>query len=87
MKMANEFDTYPMPADGWVCFHCGERFRTEGTARYHFGEKPGDASACIKARIERLQLVVLAAESLDIPRLRIALGNLQIGDRRREGMP
>ena len=29
-----------MPIDGWVCFHCGERFRTEGAARDHFGETP-----------------------------------------------
>ena len=32
-------------------------------------------------RTERLRLVVIAAESLDIGRLRVALANLQKGDR------
>jgi hypothetical protein len=34
-------ETYPAPPDGWVCFHCGERFRSQYGARLHFG--PGDA--------------------------------------------
>ena len=33
-------DTYEMPVDGWVCFHCGVRFKKPGEAREHFGEKP-----------------------------------------------
>ena len=40
-------DTYPMPADGWVCFHCGERFTTVGTAEDHFGARPRDMAACL----------------------------------------
>lgn len=47
-------DTYPQPADGWVCFHCGERFKTFGGAEDHFGARPGDGLACkIKAGDER----------------------------------
>lgn len=30
--------TYTPPAHGWTCFHCGETFKTPGTARLHFGE-------------------------------------------------
>ena len=39
-------DTYPMPADGWVCFHCGERFTTPNAARDHFGHYPTPTPAC-----------------------------------------
>lgn len=47
-------DTYPMPPDGWVCFHCGERFTTPGTAEDHFGKSPDDTAACkIKVGEER----------------------------------
>lgn len=40
-------ETYPMPADGWVCFHCGERFTTPGSAEDHFGARPTDMAACL----------------------------------------
>ena len=40
-------DTYPIPEGGWVCFHCGERFTTEGTAEDHFGARPTDMAACL----------------------------------------
>ena len=47
-------NTYSMPLDGWVCFHCGERFTTVGAASDHFGERPGDGLACrIKVGDER----------------------------------
>ena len=49
-----EPDTYPMPPDGWVCFHCGERFTTPGSAQDHFGDRPEDTAACrIKVGEER----------------------------------
>lgn len=40
-------DTYPMPKDGWVCFHCGERFTTPGGARDHFGAAPDAVPGCM----------------------------------------
>ena len=40
-------ETYPMPKDGWVCWHCGERFMTPGRARDHFGERPNEIPGCI----------------------------------------
>ena len=47
-------DTYQQPSDGWVCFHCGERFTTPGAASDHFGARPGNKLACkIKAGDER----------------------------------
>lgn len=39
-------DTYPAPPDGWICFHCGERFRSVNAARDHFGERPSHVPAC-----------------------------------------
>lgn len=39
-------DTYPMPAHGWTCFHCGETFRTAGLAREHFGATPDEEPSC-----------------------------------------
>ena len=45
---------YEMPPDGWVCFHCGERFTTVGAAEDHFGERPTDMAGCrIKIGEER----------------------------------
>lgn len=47
-------DTYPMPKDGWTCFHCGERFRTPGAAQDHFGKTQESTAACqIKTGDER----------------------------------
>ena len=40
-------ETYWMPADGWVCFHCGERFKTSGGAEIHFGRRPSSTAGCL----------------------------------------
>ena len=40
-------ETYQMPPDGWVCFHCGERFTTPGGAQVHFGARPEDQAGCL----------------------------------------
>ena len=45
-------DTYPMPEDGWVCFHCGERYTTPGAARQHFGDSPTARPACSITAVE-----------------------------------
>jgi hypothetical protein len=52
-------DTYPAPAHGWTCFHCGEHFpstlKGERDARLHFGETPAHDPACqIDVRAYRL---------------------------------
>ena len=44
--MTDSQDTYPAPADGWVCFHCGVRLWTPVAAREHFGERPTARPAC-----------------------------------------
>lgn len=45
-------DTYPMPAHGWTCFHCGETFTTPGSAREHFGATPSaEPGCCIKVQL------------------------------------
>ena len=62
--------TYPMPKNGWVCFHCGERFTTFGGAQDHFGAHPSDMAAClIKVGEERglvMELRRLQAEVREI---------------------
>lgn len=40
-------DTYQKPAHGWTCFHCGETFTTEGSARDHFGATPTAQPGCV----------------------------------------
>ena len=45
-------ETYDMPADGWVCFHCGERFTTPNKARDHFGERPRARAVCVMTAAE-----------------------------------
>lgn len=40
-------DTYPAPAHGWTCFHCGETFMSIGNAREHFGAKPDAVPGCM----------------------------------------
>lgn len=44
-----EEETYPMPADGWLCFHCGQRFTTIRGARLHFGPTPDRVARCLEA--------------------------------------
>lgn len=45
-------DTYVPPEDGWVCFHCGEHFPTEETARAHFGATPNSIAGCVLTKRE-----------------------------------
>ena len=60
-------DTYPMPKGGWVCYHCGEHFRTKGSARDHFGGDPGATAACqIKAGDERGLVMALRKAEGDV---------------------
>lgn len=56
-------DTYSAPPDGWVCFHCGERFTTFGAASDHFGERPDDGVACRIRDGEELGLVMALRRS------------------------
>ena len=64
-------DTYPMPADGWVCFHCGERFTTVGAAEVHFGARPTDMAAClIKVGEERGLVMELRRVQAELRELR-----------------
>lgn len=47
-------DHYPQPEHGWTCFHCGDTFKTYGSARDHFGFDPSSDPACrIKVGAER----------------------------------
>jgi hypothetical protein len=53
-------DTYPMPAHGWTCFHCGETFKTPGGAQNHFGGNVNGLAGCqIKVGEERGLLMAL----------------------------
>ena len=48
-----------MPRDGWVCFHCGERFTTYGAAEDHFGKTPEAKVGCLINTEERGLLMSL----------------------------
>ena len=64
-------DSYPMPKDGWVCFHCGERFTTVGGAEDHFGSRPADMAACrIKIGEERGLVMELRSVQAELRRLK-----------------
>ena len=65
-------DTYPMPEDGWVCFHCGERFRKIGTAQDHFGSRPWAKAACTMTAAE---FVSHSVPILSSKFFRLALGS------------
>jgi hypothetical protein len=69
-------DTYPMPAHGWTCFHCGETFTTPGGARAHFGFDPSQDPACrIKLGAERGLLGALRKAEADAADAWAAIGN------------
>lgn len=40
-------DTYTPPPHGWTCFHCGDTFTDERSARTHFGPTPQSEPGCI----------------------------------------
>jgi hypothetical protein len=40
--------TYRKPKEGWICFHCGERFLTYDEAKAHFGETPDALTRCVE---------------------------------------
>lgn len=72
--------TYPMPKDGWVCFHCGERFTTPGSAKDHFGATPNVKPGClIKIQLgdERGLLMELRKVEQENARLRAELAELK----------
>lgn len=46
-------DSYLSPEQGWVCFHCGVRFLSQGAARSHFGDTPNDVRELRKQLIKR----------------------------------
>lgn len=45
-NITTEMDTYPSPAHGWTCFHCGETFMHQNAARLHFGASIYDDPKC-----------------------------------------
>lgn len=69
-------ETYPMPLHGWTCFHCGETFKTPGSARNHFGFDPSYDPACrIKVGAERGLVMALRKAEQEIEELRHLLHN------------
>lgn len=53
--------SYPTPEGGWQCFHCGEWFKSEASARSHFGKGPHDFSA-LAQRYEKAMEAVRKSE-------------------------
>ena len=50
-RLAATDETYPIPAHGWTCFHCGETFLQAGAARDHFGATPQNTAGCLIDRV------------------------------------
>jgi hypothetical protein len=50
--------TYQKPEEGWVCFHCGERFIDYFVAKEHFGEGPDS----LRSQIKRLKALLCEAD-------------------------
>ena len=57
-------ETYRMPPDGWVCYHCGERFTTVGGAQVHFGRRPSSTAGCM-IKIEEERGLLMEARRLE----------------------
>lgn len=65
-------DTYDPPAQGWTCFHCGERFTKVATARDHFGATPDRAPGCtlkVDLGAERGLLMALRKSEAELAQL------------------
>ena len=78
-------DTYPMPAHGWTCFHCGETFTTPGSARDHFGCEPCADPACrIKVGEERGLVMALRKAEKELERYRVEDSNAYRRERIRD---
>lgn len=45
-------NTYLQPDEGWICFHCGIRFKKYGAALDHFSAKPHRKPACVLNQAE-----------------------------------
>ena len=66
-------ETYKQPEHGWVCFHCGEVFKSVGSARDHFGETPKEVPGCIiKAGNEKGLLMELRRTQKQLEKLKHA---------------
>ena len=52
-------ESYSPPPGGWVCFHCGQRFRSPRRAEEHFGKTPSMSAACqlTEERVRELRVV------------------------------
>ena len=60
----------------WTCFHCGETFTTQGSARDHFGFDPSCDPACrIKIGAERGLVMALRKAEREIEEMRGLLYN------------
>lgn len=70
-KIERRNATYTKPGEGFVCFHCGERFIDYESAKAHFGEKPDTQPTCFAApsptiaALEPVQLTESEAAELD----------------------
>lgn len=59
---------------GWLCFHCGERFHTFGAAEDHFGATPESVAGCLIITSEdRGILMALRRTEAQVATLREAL--------------
>jgi hypothetical protein len=80
MKPEPEEWVYNRPKHGWVCFHCGDVFRTPGEARDHFGFSPAATPACrIKLGGERSLVMALRQTENQRDELQVRLDAVRLG--------
>lgn len=75
-------DTFPPPPHGWICFHCGETFRTTGAAADHFGATPEATPGClIKVQLGDERGLQMALRKVEFERdeLKVRIAALRLG--------
>lgn len=66
-----------VPADYWVCFHCGQEFASRASAEEHFGpndEQEARAAACIGTKHPLVVALRARVQSLEVERAAVGAG-------------
>lgn len=68
------------PKHGWICFHCGDVFRTPGAASDHFGFSPASNPACrIKFGDEQGLVMALRKTEMERDEFEVRLTAARLG--------
>ena len=56
-RLQRQADVYERPNEGWVCYHCGERFLSPGSAEVHFGTRPTGLVRCREMQVNHAKAI------------------------------